>query len=363
MGGGKQEKRSKRRRTPKNENANKQKRIPLGPNRVLAKKKKAKTKPHKNHRSSLGVATAAKQLSFFVDQYQSANGVQLSALELKSIKAEKCILELSQGMDLSASNLGEHMKAAFGSSWKEVLCEKQLLEGKIDPGSPALLVISLSALRSLELRSLFECLRKECIMVLQDFQGFDQRFSKHMKVEEQEATSSDKVGGVSYRVCKTEKNLGRILSARMLLPLILARKMLLACWLSRGEVLGVYRALLDVERPEGGLLRGWNLLVVAVLKNRVNIACGLWIKKLINVEALGLSVAVIALDMHTDVKGYSLFTLPQVRLFLLLPLPFTIVLSYAIGEGFIVLESRIQYAFSLTPSSLSSTCAWYDHYG
>ncbi|KAF7113229.1 hypothetical protein RHSIM_RhsimUnG0147000 [Rhododendron simsii] len=311
MGGGKQEKRSKgSRRTPKNENPNIQKRIPLGPNRVLAKKKKAKTNLHKNHSSSLGVTTAAEQLSFFVDQYQPANGVQLTALELESIKAEKCILELSQGMDLSASNLGEHMKAAFGSSWKEVLCEKQLLEGKIDPGSPALLVISLSALRSLELRSLFEYLRKECIMVPQDFQGFDQRFSKHMKVEEQEATSSDKVGGVSYRVRKTEKNLGRILCARMLLPLILGG-----------------RCSLPVRYLE-----------VAVLKNRVNIACGLWIKKLINVEALGLSVAVIALDMHTDVKGYSLvtlpqfrlFLLPQVRLFLLLPLPFTIVLSYAI---------------------------------
>ena len=65
--------------------------------------------------------------------------------------ADKCILELSQGLDQSTSNLGDHVKAAFGSSWKEVLCEKQLLEGKIDPGNPALLVISLSALRSLEL--------------------------------------------------------------------------------------------------------------------------------------------------------------------------------------------------------------------
>lgn len=38
------------------------------------------------------------------------------------------------------------------------------------------------------------------------------------------------------------------------------------------------------------------------------------IKKLVDMEALGLSrVAVIVLDMHTDVKGYSLFTLPQVR--------------------------------------------------
>ncbi|KAG5552297.1 hypothetical protein RHGRI_010394 [Rhododendron griersonianum] len=92
--------------------------------------------------------------------------------------------------------------------------------------------------------------------------------------------------------------------------------MLLACWLSRREVLGGYRALLDVELPEVGLVRGWNPLVVAVLKNRVNIGCGTpsRIQKLIDVEALGLSrLAVIVLDRHTDVKGYSLFTLPQVR--------------------------------------------------
>ncbi|KAG5530999.1 hypothetical protein RHGRI_025826 [Rhododendron griersonianum] len=235
MGGGKQEERSKSsRRTTKNENPNKRKRIPLGPNRVLAKnEKKTKTKPDKNH-ISLRVATAAEQLT-------------VDALYLDY--ADKCILELSRGMDQSASNLGEHMKAAFGSSWKEVLCEKQLLEGKIDPGSPALLVISLSALRSLELLRAFRDLTRECYAA--------KLFSKHMKIEDQ----------------------------------------------------------------------------VAILKNRVNIACGTpsRIKKLIDVEALGLSrLAVIVLDMHTDVKGYSLFTLPQVRLFLLLPLPFTIVLSYAI---------------------------------
>lgn len=42
------------------------------------------------------------------------------------------------------------------------------------------------------------------------------------------------------------------------------------------------------------------------------------IKKLIDMEALGLSrLTVIVLDMYTDVKGYSLFTLPQVRFDLL----------------------------------------------
>ncbi|KAF9610094.1 hypothetical protein IFM89_019934 [Coptis chinensis] len=37
------------------------------------------------------------------------------------------------------------------------------------------------------------------------------------------------------------------------------------------------------------------------------------IKKLIDMDALGLSrLAVIVMDMHTDAKGYSLLTLPQV---------------------------------------------------
>ncbi|KAK7857057.1 hypothetical protein CFP56_019853 [Quercus suber] len=68
---------------------------------------------------------------------------------------------------------------------------------------------------------------------------------------------------------------------------------------------------------------------VSLLKNRVNIAsrtpsrlgisgCLLpttaRIKKLIDIEALAFSrLAVVLLDIHPDVKGYSLFTLPQVR--------------------------------------------------
>ncbi|KAG5530980.1 hypothetical protein RHGRI_025807 [Rhododendron griersonianum] len=146
--------------------------------------------------------------------------------------ADKCILELSRGTDQSASNLGEHMKAAFGSSWKEVLCEKQLLEGKIDPGSPALLVISLSALRSLEL------------------------LSSGVRL------STFVVEGDSDKMCKTEKNLGRMLCARTLLPLILHGRCSLPGWLSRGEVLGGYHVLADVECLDVGLLRSWNPLVV-----------------------------------------------------------------------------------------------------
>lgn len=199
------------------------------------KRQKNSTKKAKNENGNNEVqaasASASEQLSFFLNEYQSANNIQLSSLELESIK-ESCILELSRSLDQDSKSLGMHMKAAFGSLWKEVLTEGQRLEGKIDPGSPAVLIISSSALRSIELLKGLRSLTKECHAV--------KLFSKHMKVEEQ----------------------------------------------------------------------------VSLLKNRVNFAGGTpsRIKKLIDIEALGLSrLSVIVLDVHTDVKGYSLFTLPQVR--------------------------------------------------
>ncbi|KAL3835038.1 hypothetical protein ACJIZ3_009774 [Penstemon smallii] len=186
----------------------------------------------KNENEVVQWPTPSQQLSFFIDQYQSANRVQLSTLELDSLK-ETSIVELCRGpAENITGDLGEHVKVAFGSSWKKELCEKSLQEGQVDPGSPALLVISSSALRSLELIRELRPLTKECHSA--------KLFSKHMKVEEQ----------------------------------------------------------------------------VSILKDRVNVASGTpnRIKKLIDMEALGLSrLAVIVLDMHTDVKGYSLFTLPQVR--------------------------------------------------
>ncbi|KAK7857059.1 protein cmss1 [Quercus suber] len=207
-------------RSPKNPK-NKRKK-PLAPTNLNNKKKSKKPriqKPETNNYNNNEIiqkvqqpATASEQLSCFLNQFQSANGVQLSSLELESLK-DTCIVELSQGTDQDVENLGKHMKAAFGASWKEVLCGKQVLEGKVDPGSPALLVVNCHAVKL---------------------------FSKHMKVEEQ----------------------------------------------------------------------------VSLLKNRVNIASGTpsRIKKLIDIEALALSrLAVILLDIHPDVKGYSLFTLPQVR--------------------------------------------------
>ncbi|KAG8644272.1 protein CMS1 [Manihot esculenta] len=176
-------------------------------------------------------ASASELRSFFINEFQSANGLQLSSIELESIK-ETSFLELSQELGQDVQALGKQMKAAFGSSYKEVLCEGQLVEGKIDPGSPAVLIVSTSALRAIELLRGVRTLTRECHAV--------KLFSKHMKVEEQ----------------------------------------------------------------------------VALLKDRVNLASGTpsRVKKLIDIEALGLSrLSVIVLDIHTDMKGYSLLTLPQVR--------------------------------------------------
>jgi outer membrane biosynthesis protein TonB len=91
MGSGKAEKPSK---NPK------KKRKPLSPNRVEVKPKsvrkreknradlvESKIDNEKSQDQEVQAAPAAEQqLSFFLDQFQSANGVQLSSLELDSIK-------------------------------------------------------------------------------------------------------------------------------------------------------------------------------------------------------------------------------------------------------------------------------------
>uniref|UniRef100_A0A2P2KJF9 Protein CMSS1 n=1 Tax=Rhizophora mucronata TaxID=61149 RepID=A0A2P2KJF9_RHIMU len=116
--------------------------------------------------------SASQQLSFFLNEFESANGVTLSSLERESI-TDKCFLELGQDV----KGLGSRLKVAFGPSWKEVLCEGQIVEGKIDAGNPAVLIVSSSALRSLELMRGVRLLTRECSAV--------KLFSKHMKVEEQ----------------------------------------------------------------------------------------------------------------------------------------------------------------------------------
>ncbi|XP_054822764.1 uncharacterized protein LOC129321061 [Prosopis cineraria] len=230
--------------TPKNPNSRKTLAPKLAKAKITKKKKKKKNggtvqsigEPQPGISQNNGSvkefqpASASDQLRFFLDQFQSAKGVQISSLELESLK-ETCILELHQDSNEDVKSLGKNIRAAFGQSWKEVLCEGQLVEGKVDAGSPAVLIVSSSALRSIELLRGFRSLTKECRAV--------KLFSKHMKVEEQ----------------------------------------------------------------------------VSLLKNRINIASGTpsRIKKLIDTEALGLSrLQVLLLDIHADVKGYSLFTLPQV---------------------------------------------------
>lgn len=227
MGSGKTGKKSLENPNPKSLAPKKKK-----PNKVAGSKNDGKkTSRSSQSTSDVQSVSPSQQLSFFLNQFQSSNGVQLSSLELESIK-DTCIVDASQDLSQDGKSLGTLMKAVFGTSWKEVLCEGKLSEGKIEPGGPAVLVISTSALRCIELLRGMRSLTGECHAV--------KLFSKHMKVEEQ----------------------------------------------------------------------------VSLLKNRVNIASGTpsRIKKLIDMEALGLSrLAVIVLDIYTDVKGFSLLTLPQVR--------------------------------------------------
>ncbi|GAU12057.1 hypothetical protein TSUD_00220 [Trifolium subterraneum] len=215
---------------------------------AASEKKKAKRKRkegndndddrmNKKEKTETNSNKAEEQLRFFVDQFEAANGLQVSSIEFESLKDTSPILELppqslkDTDTDLDVKMLGINIKAAFGNSWRQALCESEL-DGAIPPGSPSVLIISYSALRSIHLLKGFRSITKQCSAV--------KLFSKHIKLQEQ----------------------------------------------------------------------------ISLLKNRVNIASGTpsRIKKLIDIEALGLSrLKVLLLDVHPDVKGYSLFTLPQVR--------------------------------------------------
>lgn len=94
MGSGKQEKKRSK-SAPKFPKSGKHKKLPLGPNRPKTKKPKniniieSKTKNKNieiNNNNSAEPATPSQLLSFFLNQYQSSNGIQLSSLELESIK-------------------------------------------------------------------------------------------------------------------------------------------------------------------------------------------------------------------------------------------------------------------------------------
>lgn len=61
------------------------------------------------------------------------------------------MVQLTEGAAQDVESFGDHVKGAFGSSWKEDLCEGNHIDGEIAVGSPTLLVISSSTLRSLDL--------------------------------------------------------------------------------------------------------------------------------------------------------------------------------------------------------------------
>lgn len=65
------------------------------------------------------------------------------------------MVELPHAENQDAANLSQHLRSIFGRTWKEELCDEQLIEGKIDAGNPAVLIISPSAIRCLELLRFF----------------------------------------------------------------------------------------------------------------------------------------------------------------------------------------------------------------
>ncbi|XP_066349629.1 uncharacterized protein [Miscanthus floridulus] len=124
------------------------------------------------------VMQPARQLEFLLRSFERAAKMRLSPLELDSY-SEGCMVKLTEGAAQDVESFGDHVKGAFGSSWKEELCEGNHIDGEIAVGSPTLLVISSSALRSLDLLRGLKMFTKECRPV--------KLFAKHLKVEQQVA--------------------------------------------------------------------------------------------------------------------------------------------------------------------------------
>lgn len=118
----------------------------------------------------------ARQLEFLLRSFERAAKMRLSPLELGAY-SEGCMVRLAEGACQDVESFGDHVKGAFGAAWKKELCEGKLIEGAVDAGSPALLVISLGALRSLELMRGLRMFTRGCHAV--------KLFAKHIKVEEQ----------------------------------------------------------------------------------------------------------------------------------------------------------------------------------
>ncbi|KAK1319308.1 hypothetical protein QJS10_CPB04g01417 [Acorus calamus] len=227
--------------------------VPLGKNKFVKAKEEEKEvkKSRKSGRTKggdsilLSTAPAAQQLRFFLDRYQSSfskknkrpgssmpsNEVRLSPLEMEAFK-EACMVEISKSLPQDVANISIHMKAIFGNSWKEVLCEGTLSEGKIDAGSPALFVISASALRSLELLRGLKSLTGECRAA--------KLFAKHLKVEEQVSLLKNRVN----IACGTPNRINKLIDID-------------ALKLSRSSVI-----VLDLEKDS----KGYSLLTLPQVK-------------------------------------------------------------------------------------------------
>uniref|UniRef100_A0A1D1Y8P1 Uncharacterized protein C3orf26 n=1 Tax=Anthurium amnicola TaxID=1678845 RepID=A0A1D1Y8P1_9ARAE len=132
----------------------------------------------------LSTVPPAQQLRFFLKQFESAMEFKMSSLERDAIK-DTCIVKLPEGINQDVDNFCKHMKDTFGISWKQVLCEGKLLEGKVVAGSPAVLIITTSASRSLELLRGLRPLTRECHPL--------KLFAKHIKVDDQVSLLKNRV--------------------------------------------------------------------------------------------------------------------------------------------------------------------------
>lgn len=147
-------------------------------------------------KGNVELGSSREQLDWFISAFQAATGTQLSSLELQEIP-ENSMLELSNTMDHNIQNLMKHVKAIFGPSWEEVLCEGNVVEGNVEAGCPALLIISSSAIRCVEILRGMKTLTTKCHAA--------KLFAKHIKIEEQVSILKDRVniaGGTPSRIKK-----------------------------------------------------------------------------------------------------------------------------------------------------------------
>lgn len=147
-------------------------------------------------KGNVELGSSREQLDWFISAFQAATGTQLSSQELQEIP-ENSMLELSNTMGHNIENLMKHVKAIFGPSWEEVLCEGNVVEGNVEPGCPALLIISSSAIRCVEILRGMKTLTTKCHAA--------KLFAKHIKIEEQVSILKERVniaGGTPSRIKK-----------------------------------------------------------------------------------------------------------------------------------------------------------------